>query len=156
MIPPTNASDDEKMQYFRNIRAGKHPLENTVSLDYSLQLGIGIRNFPGAAPQPGPMGVLPPVTNAIAMVFADQAPTKAGQDEETSPREGIAPEAPLKFAPVNPKIDGDPNADEKPDVEEASDSTSRSPTIWIVGLLAVAALAVVILLFWRSGSKAQK
>ena len=51
-LPPTNISDTAKMRWFRNIRAGTPFDAGQTSLDYSLQLAVGIENF-FRATQPG-------------------------------------------------------------------------------------------------------
>jgi hypothetical protein len=44
MIPPPTLPDSEKMQWFRNTKPGEALDPSSVSLDYSLQLGVGIQN----------------------------------------------------------------------------------------------------------------
>jgi hypothetical protein len=46
-VPPASSPDAEKMRWFRNIKSG-HPFDaGQISLDYSLQLSIGIRRLLG-------------------------------------------------------------------------------------------------------------
>jgi hypothetical protein len=45
MVPPDNLSDKDKMQYFRNIKAGEPFTAGDTSGDYSLQLMIGFNNY---------------------------------------------------------------------------------------------------------------
>ncbi len=46
LVPPRNVEPDsaEWMKWFRNVRAGESFSEGAVSLDYSLQLAVGIQN----------------------------------------------------------------------------------------------------------------
>lgn len=54
MIPA--GSDDQKMNWFRNIKAGEPFTEGDVSADYSLQLMIGFSNYKAwARDQPKPL-----------------------------------------------------------------------------------------------------
>lgn len=132
LVPPASALDAEKMNFFRNIRAGKHPVANTVSLDYSLQLSVGINNFPGphaTAPAGGPslaarLPAVPVPTGLLGTILAQAAQQPSGTPAAdttppVAPREGAPPAAPLEFKPVSPETDGDPNADDKPDADEA-------------------------------------
>ncbi|MEH8018922.1 hypothetical protein MN202_16895 [Rheinheimera muenzenbergensis] len=45
MIPPANANNSTKLTWFRNLKPGKAFDSDSVSLDYSLQLGLGIQNL---------------------------------------------------------------------------------------------------------------
>ena len=45
MFPDKDASDEEKMKWFRNIPAGEPFTPGKVSGDYSLQLMIGYSNY---------------------------------------------------------------------------------------------------------------
>jgi hypothetical protein len=45
MVPPASLSDDAKMRWFRNVRAGRPFDSGEQSLDYSLQLQTGIQRF---------------------------------------------------------------------------------------------------------------
>ena len=167
IVPPTSASDDERMQFFRNIKSGQHPLEDTVSLDYSLQLSIGLANFPPPTPPVGPAGAVPAPAIRSATPAAEQPPVE-GQDEEASPREGLPSAAQLKFKPVSPEIDGDPQADEKPDpAAEPEPEPGVEPTtdpgqppvaalpadtswIWLSGGLVAIVLVLILFLLLRS------
>ncbi|KAF4462444.1 hypothetical protein FALBO_10748 [Fusarium albosuccineum] len=54
LLPPSGATDAEKMRWFRNIPAGKPFNKGGVSGDYSLQLMMGYNNFRGwSNPQRG-------------------------------------------------------------------------------------------------------
>jgi hypothetical protein len=52
LVFAANASDAEKLAFFTNVKAGEPFTGGVKSLDYSLQLGFGVRNFPGAPPAP--------------------------------------------------------------------------------------------------------
>jgi hypothetical protein len=62
--PPQNASTTARLKWFRNIRAGQPFEEGGRSLDYSLQLTMGILNF-REAQRPGVTAVenAPPIIN---------------------------------------------------------------------------------------------
>ena len=45
MVPAASATDAQKMRWFRNVPAGQPFDSGQVSLDYSLQLAVGLRNF---------------------------------------------------------------------------------------------------------------
>lgn len=49
-LPPATGSDQTKLRWFRNIKAGEPFEVGAKSLDYSLQLSVGIRNFEDAHP----------------------------------------------------------------------------------------------------------
>jgi hypothetical protein len=51
-LPPTTISDAAKMRWFRNIKAGQPFDTGQISLNYSLQLALGIENFYRANPVP--------------------------------------------------------------------------------------------------------
>lgn len=57
LIPPNNATDQERLQWFRNVMAGSSFDPSQVSLDYSLQLAYSIQNFYRENGAPG-QGVL--------------------------------------------------------------------------------------------------
>jgi len=55
LTPPRGSSDEERLFWFRNIRAGEPFATGQSSFDYSLQLAVGIREFKNANPGgPGP------------------------------------------------------------------------------------------------------
>jgi hypothetical protein len=45
MVPPPNTSEQNRLRWFRDLPAGTSFDSNTASLDFSLQLGVGIQNF---------------------------------------------------------------------------------------------------------------
>jgi hypothetical protein len=51
-LPPVYVGDDEKMRWFRNVKAGEAFDAGHESLDYSLQLALGIQRFHEAQPHP--------------------------------------------------------------------------------------------------------
>jgi hypothetical protein len=53
MVPGASLTDAEKMRWFRNIRAGAPFDAGQESLDYSLQLAVGINNFFASRRPPG-------------------------------------------------------------------------------------------------------
>lgn len=110
------ATDSEavKMQYFRNIKAGQPFRPEQQSLDYSLQLAIGIRNYPGTLED-----ATPPAGPAIAAAEARAEPDSFREGDadlseldsipllpEESPAptavNPIPPPAPSAFAPDSP------------------------------------------------------
>lgn len=44
MVPPANLSDAQRMQWFRNLAVAEAFSSGSKSLDYSLQLGVGLQN----------------------------------------------------------------------------------------------------------------
>jgi hypothetical protein len=52
LVFPAKATEAEQMAFFANVKAGEPYAAGVKSLYYSLQLGIGIRNFPGPGPAP--------------------------------------------------------------------------------------------------------
>jgi hypothetical protein len=45
MIPPPGLTDSQKLRWFRNTKPGEAFDAGTTSLDFSLQLGVGIQNL---------------------------------------------------------------------------------------------------------------
>ena len=45
MLPPSSASDDEKLKWFTNVKAGVAKDAGSVSLDYSLQMSVAMQNW---------------------------------------------------------------------------------------------------------------
>lgn len=45
MIPPSNLSDEEKLAWFTNIKAGEARDEGSISLDYSLQMSVALQSW---------------------------------------------------------------------------------------------------------------
>ena len=52
LVFPTGATDDQKMAFFTNVKAADPYTSGVKSFDYSLQLGIGVRNFPATTTPP--------------------------------------------------------------------------------------------------------
>lgn len=52
MVPAVGMTSEERMSYFRNLAPGVPFEAGMQSLDYSLQLTVGIREFPGSAAPP--------------------------------------------------------------------------------------------------------
>lgn len=50
MLPPANLSDPAKLRWFRNLDVGEAFDAGSQSLEFSLQLGVGIQNFQKANP----------------------------------------------------------------------------------------------------------
>jgi hypothetical protein len=171
MLPAGDAPVDQKMEFFRNIKAGKHALADRAPLDYSLQLAFGIRNHPPTSP-PSPTPPSPGAPAGAGAPAIAAAPAPAPEDEEP-PRNGIRATGPMAFLPVSAETDGDPKADEKPDVASGDDDEAAGPGVgqtqavataggshlWLWVVLGVVALVVVIwvvLMRGRSGAGASR
>lgn len=50
LIPPSGSTDQQRLPWFRNVKAGEPFRPGQASQDYSLQLTFGIRNFKNANP----------------------------------------------------------------------------------------------------------
>lgn len=79
-----SATDTEKMAFFTNVKAGDPYTAGVKSFDYSLQLGIGVRNFPGsaAAPDAGPTAVPAGFNPRAGEIDPDEPAGAAGPDPE--------------------------------------------------------------------------
>ena len=44
-MPPKNATDEERMRWFRNIKSGESFSSEGRGLDYSLQMSVGLKNY---------------------------------------------------------------------------------------------------------------
>lgn len=53
LVPPSGSSDQQRLQWFRNLEAGQPFSAGQASFDYSLQLAYGIRQFKAQNPSPG-------------------------------------------------------------------------------------------------------
>ena len=106
------------------MKAGEPFTPGVKSFDYSLQLGIGVRNFPGAPPEPkgkafaAPIAAVPPGFNP-----------RAGEIDPSHPADGSGPD-PERRGPRLP-------TDSSPRPVPVGGNT----TLWVV----VAALLAVIL-----------
>lgn len=176
-----NDPPDVKKQFFRNIKAGKHPAGNTVNaLDYSLQLHVGIKNFPGSTARgpnvPGgdslavvPIG-MPRSLLAVALASAveqggnspaatqNSPGTRADQarlpDEDRPMREPIPATKPLHFAPVSEETDGevDINRDDAAPTTVATAGDDAVRNRILLGVILVAVIgALIVLLRRRAG-----
>ena len=45
MVPPASLPEAEKLRWFRNLRVGEPFDAGSQSLDFSLQLSVGLQNF---------------------------------------------------------------------------------------------------------------
>ena len=45
MLPPNGSTESQRLRWFRNLAPGTAFDQNSVSLDFSLQLGVGIQNL---------------------------------------------------------------------------------------------------------------
>lgn len=64
-VPPNNPTNAQLMSYFRNVKSGVPFSPGYTSLDYSLQLQVGIANFVGSNP-PAPVAPAGPASAAMA------------------------------------------------------------------------------------------
>ena len=51
MLPPANSTESQRLKWFRNIKAGSPFDPGAQSLDYSLQLSVGIQNYLESLPR---------------------------------------------------------------------------------------------------------
>ena len=67
MVPPNDATDEQRLHWFRNIKAGEAFDMGSTSLDYSLQLGMGIQNY-RRSQQPNLFTLLRPMAASVKEV----------------------------------------------------------------------------------------
>jgi hypothetical protein len=129
LVFAASASDAEKLAYFTNVKAGEPYAPGVKSFDYSLQLGIGVRNFARTVPGPGGRGFI-----ALTIPVPPGFNARAGEVDPAYPADGSGP-APEGRGPG-------PSADPTPPPAPAGGNT----TLWVVAgaLLAVVLLALVV------------
>jgi hypothetical protein len=139
LVFPANATDDEKMAFFANVKAGEPYAPGLRSFDYSLQLGIGVRNFPGAPSAPNgkafakPVASVPPGFNP-----------RAGEVDPSHPADVSGPDPER----LGPKVQ--PDAPPPPTPPEQDQSTG-----WIIaGGFLVAILLIILVFFAMKGKRA--
>jgi hypothetical protein len=127
---PPNATDAEKIAFFTNVKAGEPFKADVKSFDYSLQLGIGVRNFPGT-----------PAVPAAAPAAAVRAPEPPG----FSPRDGN-PQLEPDLDPAAARQQAAPGG---PAPGGGQAPAGGQPFDWRIVTLVLAAVAVaLILVFW--------
>jgi hypothetical protein len=120
------SADAEKMAYFTNVKAGEPYTPGVKSFDYSLQLGVGVRNFPGSGPPATPPAPAPPASAPPGFN------PRAGEVDPHHPAETKGP-APRRD-PVMPEMR------EPPPPPEEEDWTP----LWIAGGAAVVLIGLAI------------
>jgi hypothetical protein len=130
LVFAASATEAEKLAFFTNVKAGEPFTPGVNSFDYSLQLGIGVRNFPGEPSAPGGK-VFAARSVAVPLGF--------------NARDG-------EIDPSQPADDSGPDPERRgPEVRTASSPppvpVGGNTTLWIVGaiLLAVILLALIVI-----------
>jgi hypothetical protein len=137
LVFAANATDAEKLAFFTNVKAGEPFTPGVKSFDYSLQLGIGVRNFPGAPPGPGggaaaPATVVPPGFNP-----------RAGEIDPSHPADASGPDPERR----GPRLSTDSSPSPVP--------VRGNTTLWVVGgALLVVLLALIVIRMKRSSPPA--
>jgi hypothetical protein len=130
LVFKATASDPEKMAYFTNVRAGAPYAPGVKSLDYSLQLGFGVSNFPGPAPLP----------QAAHSAMPAGFNPRAGEVDPSHPADASGPD-PERRGPTGPAA---------PVTPPAPAGKNTAVLVIVAAALAVGILAVILGLFRRS------
>jgi hypothetical protein len=149
MIPPSGATDAQKMRWFRNVKtndafdAGSS--SNPESLRYSLQLAVGIQNQQRAASE-----IRADVANGVVLMAMDQ-----GHGDEVFPvsrEEGVSPEEAAKAnAAVPPQAAAAPMTETAAPVQGVA--ATRTPWAAYIGLLILGFIIGVLFEYLRRRPK---
>ena len=131
LVFPNGATDDQKMAFFTNVKAGDPYTPGLKSFDYSLQLGIGVRNFPTPVPTPDGKASATPVP-PVPMGFN----ARAGE---------IDPHHPADTSGPDPERRGPPGSANTRSLPVPDGWSIIIPAIIVVIVLAVILLAFVVI-----------
>jgi len=110
-VPRTDAdADDPAKKFFTNTKAGDvydGAPAGSISLDYSLQLAVGVRLFPGSAPSPAPQALIgrPPAQTFNFRSGEPEEPVTEKADSRAASAAGAPKAAPGPAATQENQID---------------------------------------------------